>query len=168
METLLTKLVIYATLGVLALAAIKIGNFYLLHRLVKEKAYQNYNKMKHEELQKRKLKQQIELEDILLRKEIEPYYLKAKNLFHDAIQAGNLNHEQILYFKKVIDDSLGDYLLDYKYRHYKNDAHEIYSKIKCSHISIDSFKKIIQLIKSFEAQNEGTYITIANEKEKIK
>ena len=167
METLLTKLVIYATLGVLALAAIKIGNFYLLHRSAKEKAYQNYNKKKREELQKRKFKQRMELEDILLRNEIEPYYLKAKDMFNNAIKCGNLNREQILYLKKVINDSLGDYLLNYKYNCYKNDAHEIYSKLKCSHISITDFKMIIQLIKSFEAQGEGAYITITGE-EKIK
>jgi hypothetical protein len=160
METLLTKLMIYATIAAMLPVLIKIGNVWLMHKLTKEKAYQNYNKQKAQELQQKKIKQQLELEDILLRKEIENYYQIAKDLFHDAIQAGNLNHEQIFYLKKVINESLGDYLNDFKYMKFKNDAHEIYSKLKSSHISIDSFKKIIQLIKSFEAQTAKDYITI--------
>lgn len=160
MENLFTKLTIYAGLGSLGLVLLKIGNFYLMHRLAKEKAYVNCNKKKLQELKEKKLKQQMELEKILLRKEIEPYYLQAKDLFHDAIQAGNLTHEQILYLKKIIDESLGDYINDYKYTRYKNDAHEIYSKLKSSYISIDDFKRIILLIKSFEAQNSDNYITI--------
>jgi hypothetical protein len=163
METLLTKLMIYVGLGAMVLVTLKIGSFYLLHRLAKEKAYANVKKQKLEELQMKKVKQQIELEEILLRKEVEPYYQMAKDLFNNAIKAGNLNREQILYLKKVINDSLGDYLNDYMYTRYKNDAHEIYSKLKSSHISIDSFKKIIQLVKSFEAQAAGDYIIVAKE-----
>jgi hypothetical protein len=160
MEIVLTKLMIYAGLGALALVSIKIGSFYLLHRLAKEKAYANVKKQKLEELQIKKVKQQLELEEILLRKEVEPYYIMAKDLFNNAIKAGNLNREQILYMKKVINESLGDYINDHKYTRYKNDAHEIYSKLKSSHISIPDFKRIIQLIKSFEAQGSGDYITI--------
>lgn len=163
MEIVLTKLMIYAGLGSLVIAAIKIGNFYLLHRLAKEKAYANVKKQEFEELQMKKIKQQLELEEILLRKEIEPYYQMAKDLFNNAIKTSCLNREQILYLKKVINESLGDYINDYKYTRYKNDAHEIYSKLKSSHISIDSFKKIIQLVKSFEAQGAGDYITVVKE-----
>lgn len=160
MENLLMKLMIYAMLGGLGVITLKILSFYMLHRMAKEAAYANYNKKKLQELKEKKFKQQIELEDILLRKEIELYYQQAKNLFHDAIQNRSLSREQILYLKKIIDESLGEYINDYKHTRYKNDAHEIYSKLKSSHISIDSFKKIIQLVKGFEAQNSDTYITI--------
>jgi hypothetical protein len=160
METLLTKLMIIATLVAMAPILIKIGNVWLMQKLTKEKAYANYNKQKSQELQQKKIKQQLELEDILLRKEVEPYYETAKDLFNNAIKSGNLNREQILYLKKVINDSLGDYLKDFQYTRFQNDAHEIYSKLKSSHISINSFKKIIQLIKAFEAQTCKDYITV--------
>lgn len=160
MENLLMKLMIYAMLGGLGVITLKILSFYMLHRMAKEAAYANYNKKKLKELNEKKIKQQLELEDILLRKEIEPYYQHAKNLFHDAMQSRSLSREQILYLKKIIDESLGEYINDYKCTRYKNDAHEIYSKLKSSHISIDSFKKIMQLIKAFEAQNSDSYISI--------
>ncbi|GLC32880.1 hypothetical protein bsdE14_42900 [Clostridium omnivorum] len=160
MESFLTKLTLYVVSGAAALVSFKILSFYLLHQLAKEKAYDNFKKKEYEALQQKKLKQRIELEDILLRKELEPYYITAKDLFHDAIQAGNLNHEQILYIKKIINESLDSYINDYKYTHYKNDAHEIYSKLKSSHISVDNYKKIIQLIKTFEAQCCDEYITV--------
>lgn len=164
MQNLLTKLMIYATAGAFGLAFIKIASFYLMQRLTKEKAYVNYNKQKLQELQQRKIKQQLELEDILLRKDVEPYYQIAKDLFNNAIKSGNLNREQILYLKSVINECLGDYINNYKYTRYKNDAHEIYSKLKSSHISISDFKRIIQLIKSFEAQSCNGYITIVEKK----
>lgn len=160
MENLLTKLLAYVVCGAAALVSIKVLSFYLLHRLAKEKAYENFRKKDYEVLQQKKLKQRMELEDILTRKELEPYYVATKDLFHDAMQAGNLNHEQILYLKKVINESLGNSINDYKYTYYKNDAHEIYSKLKSSHISIDNFKRIIQLIKTFEAQGSNDYITV--------
>jgi hypothetical protein len=163
MEELLTKLFVYATLFFTLAAALKIGNVYLIHRFTKEKAYQNITKAQLKALRDKKLSQQLELEEILLRKELEPYYLRAKDLFNNAIKSGNLSREQILYLKKIIDDSLGSYLNDFKYTKYKNDAHEIYSKLKSSHISVASFKRIIQLIKSFEAQGEGGYITITKD-----
>jgi hypothetical protein len=164
MENLLIKLMIYAALFITGGALLKIGNFYLLHKLAKEKAYANYKKKDLEELKHKKIKQQLELEDILLRKDVELYYKQAKDLFNEAIKSSNLTREQILYLKKVINDSLGDFINDYKYTHYKNDAHEIYSKLKCSHIKIPDFKKIIQLIKNFEAQTDNTYVTIVSTK----
>jgi hypothetical protein len=169
MEELLTKLMIYATLFFTLIAALKIGSFYLLHKFTKELAYQNITKKQLKELKEKKnqqrIKQQLELEDILLRKEIEPYYLITKDLFNNAMKSRNLSHEQILYLKKIINDSLGNYINDFKYTRYKNDCHEIYSKISSSHISINDFKRIIQLIKSFEAQTDNTYLTIVNTEE---
>ena len=162
MENFLMKLTFIVVLGAAALILFKILSFYLLQQMAKEKAYENFRKKDYEALQQKKLKQRIELEDILLRKELEPFYQTTKDLFHDAIQAGNLNHEQILYIKKVINESLGSYINDYKYTHYKNDAHEIYSKLKSSHISVDNYKKIIQLIKTFEAQCCDEYITVVS------
>lgn len=162
MENFLTKLTLYVTLGAAALIILKILSFYLLQQLAKEKAYANFKKRDYEQLQERKIKQRMELEDILLRKELEPYYTTARDLFNDAIQASNLNHEQILYLKKVINESLGNSINDYKFARYKNDAHEIYSKLKSSHISINDFKNIIQLIKTFEAQSSNDYITVVS------
>ncbi|ERI90961.1 hypothetical protein HMPREF1982_03523 [Clostridiales bacterium oral taxon 876 str. F0540] len=168
MENLLTKLMIYSVVGTLAIAFIKIGSFYLLHRLTKEKAYQNISKEKLKALKDKKVKQQLELEDILLRKEVEPYYLQAKNLFNNAMKSGNLTREQILYLEKIISESLGEYAHDYMTRHYKNNCHKIYSMLMSSHLSIDDFKRIIQLVKSFEAQGEGLYLTVIDEKELTK
>lgn len=170
MENLLMKLTICAGLFFGGLAVLKIGGFYLLHRLVKQKAYENYTKKQLKELKKKKeqqrIKQQLELEDILKKGELQVYYTQARDLFHDAIQARNLDREQILYLKKVINEALGDYINDFRYTRFKNDAHEIYTKIKSSHISIPDFKKIIQLIKVFEAQNAGQFLTIVEEEAK--
>lgn len=166
MENFLTKLTLYVVLGAATLITLKILSFYLLHKMAKEKAFENFKRKDYEALQQKKLKQRMELEDILQRKELEPYYQMTKDLFHDAIQAGDLNHEQILFLKKVINESLGNSINDYKFTHYKNDAHEIYSKLKSSHISITDFKKIIQLIKTFEAQSGNEYITIVKLKER--
>lgn len=168
MENLLTKLMIYAVLFIAGGALLKIGSFYLLHKLAKEKAYANYNKKDLEELHKRKIKQQIELEDILRKGELQPYYKQAKDSFNEAIKSSNLTREQILFLKKVINESLGDFINDYKDIKFKNDAHEIYSKLKCSHIKIPDFKKFIQLIKTFEAQNDGVILTLVEEKKRVK
>lgn len=172
MENFLTKLTIYAGLFFGGLAVLKIGGFYLLHRLAKEKTYENYTKKQLKELKKKKeqqrIKQQLELEDILKKGELQIYYNQAQKLFHDAIQNRNLDREQILYLKKVINESLGDYINDFRYARYKNDAHEIYSKLKSSHISIPDFKRIIQLIKNFEAQSCNEFITVVEEEDIIK
>jgi hypothetical protein len=167
MENLLIKLTICAAIGTTLIATLKISSFYMLHRMAKEKAYANYNKKKLQELKEKKFKQQMELEEILLRKDIEPYYQMAKDLFNNAIKSGSLTREQILYLKKVINEALGDFINDYRTTRYKNDAHEIYSKLKSSHISVPDFKKIIQLVKSFEAQSTDEFITIVEPKERL-
>jgi hypothetical protein len=162
-DEFILKLTICLVLVIAITAAIKIASCYLVNSITRAK-YCRGTKDRNK-LEEKKIKQQLELEDILQRGDLRIYYSQARDLFHDAIQDGNLNHEQILYLKKVIDDTLGEYLNDFKYTRYKNDAHEIYSKLKSSHISIDNFKRIIQLIKSFEAQSEGEYITIVKTKE---
>lgn len=165
-DELMLKLIVCLALVIVIIVAIKVANCYLINSMSRAKQIGTSRKKHNELLKERKLKQQLELEDILQRGELRIYYSQARDLFHDAIKAGNLNHEQILYLKKIINHNLGEYINDFKYIRYKNDAHEIYSKLKSSHISVDSFKKIIQLIKSFEAQSEGDYITIINPKER--
>lgn len=168
MENLLTKLTIYVSLFFAGLTVLKISNVWLMHRLTKEKAYQNIRKKDIETAKERKLKQQLELEDILLRKEVEPYYLQCRNLFNNAMKSGNLTREQILYLERIISESLREYAHDYMTRHYKNNCHKIYSMLSSSHINIDSFKKIIQLIKTFEAINQAAYLTVVDKKELTK
>ncbi|MEW9093918.1 MAG: hypothetical protein AB2417_02450 [Clostridiaceae bacterium] len=98
---------------------------------------------------KKRRDKKLKLGDVVQSKEIEPYYLQARDLFKDLMQQKSLNREQIIYIKVLIDERLGHYK-KYYYKHYQNDAHEIYSKLKSAYLSIPDYKDIIQTLNTFK------------------
>lgn len=74
------------------------------------------------------------------------YYQDAHYLFNRLVRAGTLKRNDILKIKGMINSSLGAYCREYKYKKYKNDIHEIYSKMKSKHIDDKDWVKIIEYL----------------------
>lgn len=142
MEYTLVKLYVLAALVIILPVAAKVWRFYMLQKL-------NVKKQKNGAIETQKITKQMELDDLLNYKQIEPYTKKAKDLFHDLMKAGELSHEQILYINKLIDRCLGIYAQDYKKHKYKNDCHSIYSKLRSTHLSISNLQEIIHVLELF-------------------
>jgi len=66
-------------------------------------------------------------------KQIEPYYNITQSAFRYCMQHKLLERKDILEFKDRLNHCVN--LKDYKHDNYKNDAHEIYSKLKSTCIS---------------------------------
>jgi hypothetical protein len=75
-------------------------------------------------------------------------YRETKDLFHDAIKAGQLSREQVLYIKLMLNEFLKDYMKLYP-GPYRNDAHEIYSKLKSPLLNNEHYETLIETILAF-------------------
>lgn len=82
-------------------------------------------------------------------------YLSAQYLFNQLMKAGKLNRKQILYLKKLINNALGTYEKDYKNKHFENDAHEIYTKMKSIHIDKSDWMQIINYLEEAEYMTQN-------------
>jgi hypothetical protein len=74
-------------------------------------------------------------------------YSQVKELFQTAMWSRRLTREQILYIKNMLNGFLKPYNKYYN-QGYKNDAHEIYSKLKSPFLSNREYQKISQFILS--------------------
>jgi hypothetical protein len=72
-------------------------------------------------------------------------YHEVKELFQTAMRSRRLTREQILYIKNMLNGFLKPYSRYYSQR-YKNDAHEIYSKLKSPFLSNKEYQKISSFI----------------------
>lgn len=76
-------------------------------------------------------------------------YLEAKEKFRVNMQSKKMNKTEILYLKKMFEESLGGFSKIYSSRNYKNEAHKIYAMMKCKHISYTSWQDIVKYLDSF-------------------
>lgn len=118
----------------------KILTFYILRRMNRLVA-KSYNKTN------------TELDDLLNYKQVATHAKKAKEMFHDLMKAGELSHEQILYLIKLINRCLGVYSNDYIKTKFTNEAHEIYTKLSSTHLSISNLIEIIHVLELFRNNN---------------
>lgn len=72
-------------------------------------------------------------------------YEDVKELFKSSMRAKRLSREQVLYIKQMLNEFLKPYSKYYQNR-YKNDAHEIYSKLKSPFLSNVEYQKISNFI----------------------
>lgn len=97
-----------------------------------------------------KPQKQISAEEILYPKEVYPIYLNVQSTFKHCLQNKQINRPELLQFKKLINESIPkDQSKLYKDIKYKNDAHEIYSKLKCKLITKSQMKKLSNYINQF-------------------
>lgn len=79
--------------------------------------------------------------------ERKPYYKQAYNLFHDMLKNKALSRGNILTIKKMLNSDLGNYTKEYN-QYWKNDAEEIYKKMKSIHIDKNDWIEIINYLQN--------------------
>lgn len=84
---------------------------------------------------KPKRKKQITADLIFYNKKTYPIYLEVRNCFRIALRNKILTRTDILEFKELLNKSLEGNLKQYQSYKFKNDAHEIYTKLKSHHIT---------------------------------
>ena len=137
--------------GILLLVCGKILTFYLI---TLSKVNGGKNKLYAQDIiakQKNPQKQEEEFYSLLSSKQNVNEnldYKCAKDLFHNKMQSGKLSREQILFLKKVLNNDLGENAALYKCQ-YKNDAHEIYSKLKSIYITKEQLQQFTGYVDKF-------------------
>jgi hypothetical protein len=110
------------------------------------------------------LKYQDDIKEIWER-ERKGYYEIARELFHSAMKQGKLSREQILHVRRLLEDSLGNYVHDFddyykvvkkgnkevKVMGFENDCHRIYTYMKSYHISVEDWQRIIDFLNKVAA-----------------
>lgn len=79
-------------------------------------------------------------------------YLKVKALFANLMSNKQLSRADILLFKKEIDKHLGNHAKVYMGKNFsfKNDAHEIYCKIKSKELNMLDYQQLYKFLKSLQ------------------
>ncbi|AEB77432.1 hypothetical protein [Clostridium botulinum] len=108
-----------------------------------KKFLRSIKKLTYEE---QKLKRQHEKEEAkrYYDENVRLCYLDTKEMFRDAMKSRKLNRQQILRFKSKLNDCLSSHnkLRDYKNFYFKNDAYEIYTKLKNVHLVESDFERL--------------------------
>ncbi|MDP4094878.1 MAG: hypothetical protein Q8920_16150 [Bacillota bacterium] len=81
-------------------------------------------------------------------------YPLCRDLFKGALQNKRLNRLQLLYIKETVTGFLGEYKRYYNQR-YKNDAHEIYSKLKSPFLCNVDYQTLINIIERMSDNAES-------------
>jgi len=147
-EEALLKLTMLTMLVGGGLILIKVLNQILLMRITKEKAMSVYNKKEAEKYRRQQELERQEMERVINFKKVEPYYIQTKDLFKYLIKSRKLNHEQVLYLKKLLNNILGENQKYYT-KKYDNDAHEIYSKIKSTCMGTQDYERVFDYLCNF-------------------
>jgi len=149
-EEVLLKLTMLTMLVGGGVIIIKVLNQILLMRIAKEKAMSVYNKKEAEKYRRRQELERQEMERVINFKEIEPYYIKVRDLFRYLIKSAKLNRKQVLYMKKLIlNNSVNNNSNSYSKKYYENDAHCIYDNLKNGNMSIEDYEKCFDYLSNF-------------------
>lgn len=84
--------------------------------------------------------------------ELPPIYYQTQKLFHDLIQQGKLNHYEVAYIKKMLQNFLGSYN-DYGNFKFQNDAHYIYTALKNRHLYESDYQEILNYLLECQRRN---------------
>lgn len=98
---------------------------------------------------------------------IKPMYLEAKNLFCLLMKQRKVHSYEVADLKKILNERLGKYADHYHNYKFKNDAHEIYTKMKNFHLNEYDWELILNFIHGLEAnepiKREKKVKEVANE-----
>lgn len=120
-------------------AVLKILGYYLMVQVITPKQYKNKNKAT--ETKRREFTEEDD-KIVATRNNLEnEYYLLAKVLLKDLLQNKAINRQQILYLKELLSD-----IVPSTKREYKNDMHEIYSKLKSPFMTNEDYKRIVRYL----------------------
>lgn len=125
--------------GIMFLVGIlKVLGYYLLLKLTTPKQYKN---SKPKGTIRMKLTEQDD-EIVASRNNANnEYYILAKKLFKELLESKTINRQQILHLKEILSDLVPTTRDDYK-----NDMHEIYSKLKSPFLSNDDYRRIVKYL----------------------
>lgn len=87
------------------------------------------------------------VETILYPKEVYPLYLLVQKNFNYCMKNKLLKREDILEFKEILDSYINT--KRYKREKFKNDAHEIYRKLKSTDITKSQMLKLDDYLNQF-------------------
>jgi len=79
-------------------------------------------------------------------KERKPYYLEARAIFNSLCKQGKMHHEDIVLFRKLLEDSVGSYIQEYKGYKFENEYNRIYVYLKNWHIDVSQWEQIINYL----------------------
>ena len=94
------------------------------------------------------------LSKVMLCTDIEMYH-KCRESFGVLMKNGMLNKKEVIYLKNLINSCLGSNVLSHydKFK-FKNDAHEIYVKLKNSYLEKGDFEKIFEYLEECKSWSE--------------
>lgn len=87
-------------------------------------------------------------ENIVYMDQVYPLYLKTQSSFKYCMQHKLLKREDILEFKYMLNNFIDT--KKYKHEKFKNDAHEIYRKLKDIDITKSHMSKLYRHLESFK------------------
>jgi len=125
--------------GIMFLVGIlKVLGYYLLLKVTTPKQYKN---SKPKETNKRKLTEEDDRRIASQNNLSNEYYILAKSLLKDLLQNKAISRQQLLHLKYIINGVVPETEVKYK-----NDMHEIYSKLKSPFLSNDDYRRIVKYL----------------------
>ena len=84
---------------------------------------------------------------------LSPFYPQLRTVLTTCSKERLLTREDVLNFKVAVDDRLGAHRYVYEKFDFKNDMHEIYTKIKSSKLKDEDFQYLINIINGIVGEN---------------
>lgn len=84
---------------------------------------------------------------------LSPFYPQLRTVLTTCSKERLLTREDVLNFKVAVDDRLGTHRYVYEKFDFKNDMHEIYTKIKSSKLKDEDFQYLINIINGIVGEN---------------
>ncbi|WP_461614390.1 hypothetical protein [Clostridium sp. Marseille-QA1073] len=133
------KLVLILVAFILFIGVLKVLGYYLLLKVSTPKQSQNNNKA----IKPNKRKLTIQDDEIVASRNNvnNEYYILAKKLFKELLENKKINRQQIIHLKCILSD-----LVPRTEDNYKNDMHEIYSKLKSPFLTNEDYKRIVKYL----------------------
>jgi F0F1-type ATP synthase alpha subunit len=163
-----TLCVIYATFSILwnyvlsginklilipiGIAILPILGFYIkavVNYSLKKYAVEHKKEVNKEKKYNREMQKQEFLRDYDAK--IKPLYTEGRNLFNLLMKQRKVHNYEIADLKAILNDRLGKYLDHYHNYKFKNDAHEIYVKMKNFNLNEYDWELILNYIHSLES-----------------
>lgn len=115
------------------------------------------SKKQHEkELKEKLVRENSHSNKVCLNTDIE-LYTECKGLFNHLMKDGKMSRREILYLKGLINRLLGETILEhYKGFKFKNEANEIYVKLKNQYLESCDYQEILDYLKECERISENT------------
>lgn len=135
--------------GVMDLMVIKfliVGVLPLTLTLLANTGINNYKKMVDDQ-EKEKDNHKREVRKLYWSENYYQEYECVKNMFSSMMKSGSLKHKDIIKIKGKLNTLLGENLSHYKKFKFENDAHEIYTKLKNSHLVSSDYIELQEVLK---------------------